>query len=198
MWSPDIGQTAHFAQGSASAAASRPSIRRIGSIISCRWCARPRAHTLSPDSSEDYQRLCDDQRPNDSHPWRRADDARDHGGGGDSIAFYVHPAGTVEAWFTEWDKQENQKVCPALDVKGDEFVIKDGICHKRRFVDVVGKWEIKNNQLCPSLTWTDGGTEQCWYFVMLLNRMALFDGAGNMLGNEKTLARGKALDKGSL
>lgn len=117
---------------------------------------------------------------------------------GDSIAFYMDPAGTVEAWFTEWDKQENPKLCPAQDVKGDEFVIKDGICHKRRFVDVVGKWEIKNNQLCPSLTWTDGGTQQCWYFVLLLNRLALFDTAGNMLGNEKTLTRGKALDKGSL
>lgn len=115
--------------------------------------------------------------------------------GGDSIAFYMDPAGTVEAWFIEWDKQESPTICPQQDVTGDEFFVKDGICHKRRFVDVVGKWEIKNNQLCPSLTWKDGGTEQCWYFVMLLNRLALFDGAGNMLGNEKTLTKGKALSK---
>jgi hypothetical protein len=114
---------------------------------------------------------------------------------GDSIAFYVDPAGTVEAWYTEWDKQPDSKLCPAKEVKGDEFAIKDGSCHKLRFVDVAGTWEIKNNQLCPSLTWSDGGTQQCWYFVMLLNRVALFDPAGNMLGNEKRILKGKALDK---
>jgi hypothetical protein len=30
---------------------------------------------------------------------------------------------------------------------------------------------------------------------MLLNRVALFDPAGNMLGNEKRILKGKALDK---
>lgn len=117
---------------------------------------------------------------------------------GDHTAFYIDPSGSVEAWFNEWDKQEDLKRCPAKDVKGDDFIVKDGACHKRRFVDVVGKWEIRNNQLCPSLTWEGGSTQQCWYFVMLLNRVALFDGAGNMLGYEKTLHKGKALSKGAM
>jgi hypothetical protein len=114
---------------------------------------------------------------------------------GDSIAFYMDPSGSVEAWFNEWDKQEDLRQCPKKDVRGDDFLVKDGVCHKRRFIDVAGKWEIRNNQLCPSLTWVGGSTDPCWYFVMLLNRVALFDTAGDMLGYEKTLTRGKALSK---
>lgn len=113
----------------------------------------------------------------------------------DGIAFYIRADGAAEAWFTEWDKQERLDACPRKDVKGDDYQVKDGVCHKRRYVDVTGRWEIRNNQFCPSLTWQGGATQQCWYFVMLLNRLALFDPAGNMLGNEKTLHSGRALDR---
>ena len=114
---------------------------------------------------------------------------------GDSIAFYTAPGGSVEAWFTEWDEQKDPRSCPQKEIKGDDFIRKGSTCHKRRFVDVTGSWEIKNHRLCPTLTWQGGGTAQCWYFVMLLNRVALFDDAGEMLGDEKTVEKGKVLAK---
>lgn len=108
------------------------------------------------------------------------------------FAMHFQPGGRYTGWASSWKKVEGKR-CEGTP--GREYMLEHGECYRRTDMQVPdGAWSVKDGMLCvkPALKPATGDRE-CASVFLVLDRVALFDGKGAMLGKGNDLVEGRQL-----
>jgi hypothetical protein len=106
------------------------------------------------------------------------------------LALHFSEAGKVNGWQTSWD-QASMERCPTT--LSATYSRENGKCYVANRREISGAWEVRDSQVClPSLALGSTGTH-CYTMVVLLDKVALFDEHGKLVGRGHNLAKGRVL-----
>lgn len=112
----------------------------------------------------------------------------------DLFALHFRADGGFNGWEVKWEKVDKARC--AANAGNENYDVEDGVCWFATTLQQKGTWSTKGDQLCtqPALVAASGGSS-CVSVALVLDRFALFNDKGDMIGKGNTLVPGENLEE---